>query len=205
MKKWITLINLTLLGILLLGCGSIQYSNDLHTLLEQDREGNKKSVYWDGKEASLIADELDSKFITDGRGWGSYSKVDILNEYEFSYYDNEKPFNIVSDDTTNYILESENQRIIISEIDYNTEKEQLDNNNNFRQTDKLKIREDVVYLFEEYETYSCTVDNYAGYTILIKSKLNNKSYNITCVGIGMLPDIKLQAQEILNSFDVYVE
>ena len=189
----------------LISCGKVGQTGDLHTLINQDIIGNRKSVYWDGKEASLVKDELDDLTLTDGRGWGIYSKVDILDNYEFSYFDNKNDYKTVSDDPANYILESEDQRIVVKEIDYYTEKEKLDTDENFRQTDKLKLKEDRLKLFEEYQTYTCILDNYAGYTIIFKSELNGKSYNITCVGKGILPNIELQAKEVTNSFRVYID
>ena len=198
-------------------CNIKSDTSNFHELLAQDKEGDRKSIEWNAvtKKATLVKDELDNKSILDGRGYGLYNKVDIDEEYQFTYKDNEKPekkFKVLNNNPSNYILSSANQRIEIQEIDYNTEKDKLTDPKNIEQyqpTDTLYIKEDRVNLFKEYEVFSSIIDipetnkAYAGYTIIFTSELNNKSYKITCTGEGLLPDIQLQTEEIINSFRVY--
>lgn len=188
---------------MLVACGGESVKGDFHTLVEQDRTGNSKSVYWDGKEASLIKDELDSPMITDGRGYGMYSTIDIDEEYRFYYYDNKSDLHVKNDATDNYILESDTQKIIINSIDYDTEKAKLDTSENFKQTGKLKIKDDKLTSFDKYQTYTCIVDNYAGYSIIFKHGITGKSYQVICIGKGNIANIELQAREVINSFSVY--
>ena len=180
---------------------------NFYQLLKEDKEGDKKSIYWDGNTASIIDDEFDSFDISDGRGEITGTKtVTVPGVFELYYPDNLEDIVTVSDKENSYHLTGKNLDIQVQEIDFKSEQKKLE-----EKTDYKKIKSDILSehqrkYFKDFELYVGIADTdngaYAGYTLLFESSLNDKAYSLSVLGIGNLEEIKMNALYIMNHFEV---
>lgn len=177
------------------------------SLVEADQQGDEKSVYWDGKKASVIDDEFDSAQIDDGRTLGEgYETAGVPDMFSFQYPNDMKLAEIKSESAEEYCLEAENLEILVRQIDFEKETEAMKNNTNYQMIATEFFPEYVTKYFEQYQLYIGFTDTqnarYAGYTLLFQSNLADRSYQITVAGIGNMEEIRLRALYIMDHFEV---
>ena len=176
---------------------SISALEQFYKLVEEDKTGDKKSVYWDGKSASMVEDEFDSLDISDGRGMiTGTERTGIPDVFELNYPNSIENVVLTSDSEEDYHLTADVVDIRIQLVDFHSNK----------QIDASILSKHQTKYFEDYKLYVGLIkteeETYAGYTLLFESNLNNKSYMISVAGIGNLEDIKMNALYIMNHFDV---
>lgn len=222
-KIWI-LISL-LLSVSLTGCNDFAKSNSgrnqnmanmeesinaleqFYKLVEEDKTGDKKSVYWDGKSASMVEDEFDSLDISDGRGGiTGTERTGIPDVFELYYPDSIENVVLTSDSEEDYHLTTDVVDIRIQLVDFHSKQEELKEDSSYKEIDGGILSKHQTKYFENYKLYVGLIktgeETYAGYTLLFQSNLNDKSYMISVAGIGNLEDIKINALYIMNHFDV---
>ena len=183
---------------------------NFHNLMEADEVGDKKSVYWDGRKAILEEDELDDLNINDGRGMIEGTQtVTIPTVFEFTYTNSLKDVIVENNSEENYHIEAQNYDIRIELIDYEVETEKMASDANFAKITDSVLSERHTKYFKEYELYSGIVQtargDYAGYSLIFDSAVDDRAYRITCSGIGCMENIRMEAFEIMNHFYVLFE
>lgn len=179
-------------------------------LMEEDVVGDEKSVSWDGTQATVIDDVYDSTEISDGRFEMSGREIaTVAGVFEFAYPNTLKQVSIKSGQAEDYYLTAENVEIRIQQIEYASEKKNLDENLKYRNIDASSLSEHQTKYFNQYALYMGMVDTdegcYAGYTLVFESNLAKRSYRISVDGIGNMADIKATAVYVMNHFDVLFE
>lgn len=200
------------IGILMLGLTSCQkeYANEtehIFALLEKDKPNNRKSVYWNGVEAALIKDPLDSDNICDGRG-GPYclSETTVENTYSFGYY--EEYFHnseIISESASDYHIVTEDMDYHIEQVDYEDEKKALSEGTNFKEIETWMVGRWMNENAEKYIAYKGIEEfeehlPYVGYVLLVQSKETGNAYKISVTGLGYFENISIIAKQIMSSF-----
>ena len=186
---------------------SISALEQFYKLVEEDKTGDKKSVYWDGKSASMVEDEFDSLDISDGRGMiTGTERTGIPDVFELNYPNSIENVVLTSDSEEDYHLTADVVDIRIQLVDFHSKQEELKKDSSYKQIDASILSKHQTKYFEDYKLYVGLIkteeETYAGYTLLFESNLNNKSYMISVAGIGNLEDIKMNALYIMNHFDV---
>ena len=224
-KKYVFLLIIT--AFVLTGCGSDQKKNEegdvkittnkeedenmsdtdkLYALLMEDEEWDQKGVEWDGKVARMVKDKLDAD-VEDGRyvseGYNTYTADQLIEcSYPIGYeqidLDEEQP------DHCHFI--NGDCEIIIQQISYTDEVDQFEKNENYYIYDRVKLRDDITEYFKDFKTYVGIKElkgvKKAGYVLLFKSNLVDRSYKIEVYGLGNMSDIAIDAFFVMNHFDV---
>ena len=151
-KIWI-LISI-LLSVSLTGCNEFAKSNSgrnqnmvnmeesisaleqFYKLVEEDKTGDKKSVYWDGKSASMVEDEFDSLDISDGRGMiTGTERTGIPDVFELNYPNSIENVVLTSDSEEDYHLTADVVDIRIQLVDFHSKQEELKKDSSYKQID----------------------------------------------------------------------
>lgn len=179
----------------------------LYSFLIENKKGDGKSVFWDGKEAVLKEDNLDFDNIVDGRsvseGPEKYT-VDKLIECTYPV-----GFELVEIDEARpdccRLTKGKNE-IIVSRVDYEEEINQIDEDQRYIEIDFMGIQENRIKYFKNFKTYigicELSGEEKAGYILVFESKLADRSYKIEVYGIGNMSELKSEALEVMNGFDV---
>lgn len=187
--------------------GTVDEVENFHNLMAEDKSGDKKSVYWDGSKATFEEDVYDDPNINDGRAVieGTQS-IKIPLVFELVYTNYLKDVVVENDNEENYHIEAKNYDIRVELIDYKEEKEKMASDSNFAQIIEPVLADYQTESFKEYELYSGIVTtsrgDYAGYSLIFDSALDNRAYRVTCSGIGCMNDIRQEAFYIMDHFDV---
>lgn len=179
----------------------------LNVLIDEEKDGDGKSVYWNGKEAIVKDDPYDVKDIDDGRFTIQGRKiVSIPQVFQFEYPDFLQNVAVEKDSEEYYYIASQNFDICIELIDYEDREEVLDSNLNYKIVEDEILSKDQIKYFKRYKLYRGVVDtndkNYAGFILIFESELADRAYQISCSGIGYIKDIQKNAIDIMNHFDV---
>lgn len=186
---------------------SISPAQHLNVLIKEEEDGDGESVFWDGEKAFVKNDPYDEKDIDDGRFVIEGKKTVLMPQvYQLEYPDSLQN-DIVEKDSEEYChITAEDFDICIELIDYEDRKKVLDNNHNCEIVKEEILSKNQTKYFKRYEVYSGIIDadgkNYAGFILIFESELADRSYQITCSGIGYMKDIQKNAIYIMNHFDV---
>lgn len=178
-------------------------------LMDEDKVGDKKSVYWDGNAATMVDDEFDDPDIVDFpmliKGSKNY-RVDKL--IECIYPETFELVDIDSDqlDKCHFIDEEHELEIFIQQIDYGHEVKSCDSNLDYKKTDKSILADYQTCYFKKYKLYIGIKEineiKKAGYVLLFESDLADRSYMIEVYGLGDMEVIKENALFVMNGFHV---
>ncbi len=185
----------------------VSSTNTFFFLLMQDKAGDKRSVNWDGESASIIDDAFDSFDIEDGRSVSEGSKTytaDML--IECVYPADFEQMNIDEHEPDNCHFSSKDDDIFVQQISYSDELDVFMNDDNYKAIDLIGLREDRLKYLENYKTFVGIKEingvKKAGYVLLFKSALADRSYKIEVYGLGNMSNINQEALFVMNAFEV---
>lgn len=214
----IILISIALI-LSLVGCSKNNTNNEFDEffkLMENDKEYDEKGVFWDGISAKMIKDELDNKYILDGR-YGSRMAPETIYLKGFSIkidtYNND--YKIISNSETSIELETEKSdkdfkvycKTELLNDSFENVCNQLNNKENIKfVSDELKYS--TWYGIKQVKVYLGILDindeKLAGKTYVIEDDDNNV-YQITYAGLGNMNDILMLSSNTASSFTIIVE
>ncbi|MBR6404060.1 MAG: hypothetical protein IKS48_11805 [Eubacterium sp.] len=178
----------------------------LYNLLEQDQDNDGKAVEWDGDSAKIIDDELDQPDIDDGRAgeYASYDyKVDKL--IRCSYREGFTLDEVDESEPDKCHFTDGNIEIFVTPIDYASEESSFSNDVNYKEM-QLNLKDDVTKYYETHKSFFGLKDidgtTKAGYVLIFKSNLADRSYKIEVYGTGNMTDVAIVAYAFINEFDV---
>ncbi len=179
----------------------------LYSLLKESKKGDGKSVYWDGKEAAISEDNLDLDNILDGRsvseGIEKYTADKLI---ECNYLIGFTQVDIAESHPDCCHFVNGKDEILINRVNYVEEVAHIDEDDNYMEIDFMGIRENRMKYFKNYKTYlgisELSGEKKAGFTLVFESELADRSYKIEVYGIGNMSELKSEALEVMNGFDV---
>jgi len=176
-------------------------------LIESQKPGNKEGVCWDGSKATKIEDELADSEITDGRYFSdalSTYRADML--IEVAYSSNFKLVDVNEKEKDNCHFVDGDYEIKINQIDYDKVSEELESSKNYRKTDSVFLHDHKTKYFERYELFVGLKEMdgvmKSGYTLILESNLDERSYIIEVYGLGNMNVINSEACIVMNNFGV---
>ena len=180
--------------------------DDFQKSMEADSPFDGHSVFWNGKSASLIEDELDSEKTAGDRYsyWNTKLYVSGDKMWSFYYIDlKDDPETIIQNDS--FTLISDKEYIKAQKADYKEECSLLEQSEYMISFDDEALN--TIASQSGFQSFRCayglkTIEKvtYAGYTAVITSKYGD-SYKIDYYGIGNMENIKTCFKEILSSFN----
>lgn len=180
--------------------------NDFQRCIEADLPFDEHSVFWNGKSASIIKDELDTEKTAGDRYsyWNTKLYVSGDKMWSFYYIDlKDDPETIIHDDS--FTLLSDTEYIKAQKADFKQECLFLEKSEFMRSFDDEAL--DKIASQSEFQSFRYayglkTIENstYAGYTAVFTSKYGD-SYKIDYYGIGNMENIRTCFKEILTSFN----
>lgn len=179
--------------------------NDLQKCIETDLPYNGQSVFWNGRSASIIEDEIDTEETAGDRYsyWNTNLYISGDKMWSFYYIDlKDDPKTIIQDDS--FTLFSDSEYIKAQKADYQEECMLLEKSESMTSFDDEAL--DAISSRSEFQSIQCgyglkTIEDitYAGYTAVFTTK-HGDSYRVDYYGIGNMDDIKSCFMEILSSF-----
>ena len=206
MKKIINSLIVFALCLGLMGCATANNSREsmekdkmenavekFQEMMDKDKTGDKKSVYWDGETASMVADEYDNDEISDGRYMRGcvYLEKELWSINIAGMEDREEIIN----EETHVLFKGENWRFEVTltnkQEEFDATVEKLKNDNNL----KLIIEEVGSNVFrgikevdgKYYAGYDMTINDYCGHY-----------YEVSYFGLGNMGDIEAMASQLKN-------
>lgn len=179
----------------------------LNVLINEEKDGDGKSVYWDGEKAVVKDDPYDVKDIDDGRFTiEGKQTVSIPQVFQFEYPDSLQNAVVEKNSEEFYHITAQDFDICIELIDYDDRKKILNENRSYEIVEGEILSKSQTKYFKRYELYRGVVDtnekDYAGFVLILESELADRSYQISCSGIGYIRDIQKNSIYIMNHFDV---
>lgn len=179
----------------------------LNVLIHEEKDGDGKSVYWDGEKASVKEDPYDVKDMDDGRFTiEGKQTVSIPQVYQFEYPDSLQNAVVEKDSEEFYHITAQDFDICIELIDYDEREKILNDEDNYEIVEDEILSKNQTKYFKRYALYRGVVDadgkDYAGFVLIFESGLADRSYQISCSGIGYMKDIQINSTYIMNHFDV---
>lgn len=176
-------------------------------LVKNSEAGDGKGINWDGNKASVIDDEMNSFDIDDG-GYVSENPPKYREEMliEFRYPEGFKQVDVNPDELDNCHFTDGDDEIIVKQINYEEMAAAIENSDDYKQTDSVHIQDYRSKYFDKYMLYVGLKDfdgiTKAGYTLIFKSALDDRSYIVEVYGLGNINSIKAEAALVMNSIDV---
>ena len=183
------------------------HESSILDLISEDKNGDGKSVYWDGKSASFEDDEFDSTEINDGRNSVSGEKVYTADELIECRYPDEFEMKEISEQARDEChLISGDDEIFFRQINYDKAVVEYDNDVDYIELDKSQLSEHQTKYFTSYKLYFGTKEfdgvDKAGYVLIFDSNLDDRDYVIECFGLGNMDVLKEKAFYVMNRFEV---
>lgn len=180
----------------------------LCSLINEDKKGDKKSVYWDGTSAKIRENNDDANDRDDGKYIEAIKPYKAEDLIAFNYPMGLEQVDIIDDQPDICHFTGKNVDIFICPIDYEEESERLDESVNYSVLESMGIREDTLYFFKDYKTYvgikKLNESEEAGFALLFinDSEIANRSYKVEVYGMGNMDYVKEVALTVMNSFRV---
>lgn len=176
-------------------------------LVTNAKAGDKKAVYWDGSKASVVDDEMNSFDIDDGRNVSenpqTYREEMLI---EVKYPEDFKQVDINPEELDNCHFTDGDCEIIVKQIDYEEMATAIENNDDYMQTDLVHIQDYRSKYFDKYMLCVGLKDfdgiTKAGFTLIFKSALDERSYIVEVYGLGNINIISDVSALVMNSIDV---
>lgn len=210
MKRIITILLTMVLYLETIGCAktnngdvlgeSREMENELENLfdlLDKDEVGNRKSVYWDGNTAYMVADEYDDNNISDGKYF--HGAEYLTKELWMINIEGLSDYEVVFDEETHVLYKGENWQF---EVKLTNKQEEIEATIENLKNDpylRVKSEEDKNVVFEGIREFDGR--NYAGYDMTINDYFGHY-YEVSYFGIGNMDDIGIMTSRFEQQFTV---
>lgn len=212
MKRLKAIILMVVFVMGITACGNEKYADskkgdnidkkvyELQMLLDNDKEGNRSSVYWDGTKAYMISDDYDDLNISDGR----FSRGYVPLEKELWVC------NIYGMDDKEIIYDTDDHVLYMGN-DWRFEVKRLENYATGLEALKKEkwlclmgeTQDDAGYSKRAFFRGVRTISdkNYAGYVICYRDAYGH-SYEYSYMCIGNMSDCGVMINQLISQFDI---
>lgn len=198
-KKIIITLLTTVLCLGMVGCANVSGKDGgiekelthLFKLLDKDKTGNRKSVYWNGDTAYMVADKYDDDAISDGKYY--HGAEYLTKELWMINIEGMTDYDVIFDEETHVLFKGENWQF---EVKLTNKQEEIDAAIETLKKDpylRVLSEEDRDIIVEGIKE----VDGkyYAGYDMTINDYLGHY-YEVSYFGIGNMDDIGIMASQL---------
>lgn len=213
-KHFITLLIGILIVLSLTSCAPKTPEDPLDhlvRLLEKDKYGDKKTVYWDGEKSYVEKDPEDDPDIV-------YSSEEKLDQYKAGQlYSFEYPYGWIPADPDKehpdicHLFDPDNNNTVheafVSPVNYEEAVTRMNSDPNYRAIEDFPIADFQAKYFEKYQAYIGLKDfedvKKVGYVLIFKSNLKeDTAYRIECYGLGEVLSCRRDLKIMIDHFDV---
>ena len=175
---------------------------EFQRLMDEETEGDRLAVNWDGVRAEIIDDALDDPEVSDGRG-GNNSYVSVEKENWETKLPAAEPYEVGCDEEEQYYVSGKDWELEISKVEIREAVEELAANDWMQAVTKRDLSQNIIKRNENAALYrglkKTGANIKAGYVLILEDYFEN-SWKLSYFGEGNMNDVKANAMMVFENF-----